>query len=157
MYDKKPFSAQWAVLQDGEAHRAAAHLRVYLPVTWRSRPGYYWTCVRRRDANLDASEPAGGEASLSLRIDDDVPYTGFSIKCSQSYERMPTQTQGSFRFWDTDDQVRAAEPDVHSRAGAMGLQHPQGTRPCFHLSGRLSDCLHATLPLHEERRPRCGL
>ena len=44
---------------------------------------------------------AGGEASLSLRVDDDVPYTGFSIKCSQSYERMPTQTQGSFRFWDT--------------------------------------------------------
>ena len=52
---------------------------------------------------------AGGEASLSLRLDDDVPYTGFSIKCSQSYERMPTQTQGSFRFWDTDDQARAAD------------------------------------------------
>ena len=49
----------------------------------------------------------GGEPSLSFAVDDDVPYTGFSIKCSQSYERMPTQTQGSFRFWDTDDQARA--------------------------------------------------
>ncbi len=64
--------------------------------------------MRRRDLNKDALICTGGEASLSLRIDDEVPYTGFSIKCSQSYERMPTQTQGSFRFWDTDDQVRAA-------------------------------------------------
>ena len=65
---------------------------------------------REPDLDTNVLTCAGGEASLSLRVDDDVPYTGFSIKCSQSYERMPTQTQGSFRFWDTDDQVRLIDP-----------------------------------------------
>ena len=80
---------------------------------------------------MDEMTCAGGEASLSLRIDDEVPYTGFSIKCSQSYERMPTQTQGSFRFWDTDDQARAARLRCTYAAGQWERGMPRDVAMLF--------------------------